>query len=102
MIYPDEGCEAGGPVVKSLEDLRPSDTPAYMNDAWIGCLLWAIGEPKIVAQFREETGNRWSPGRSVIERMVDDATSAGHDFIVEFVKWANINIWGPMEEQGGE
>ena len=87
------------PVVKTLEDLRPSDTPAYMNDAWLGCLVWAINQPEIVAQFREETGNRWSPGGTVIERMVDDATGAPHQFIVQFVKWANINIWGPIEEQ---
>ena len=85
------------PVVKTLEGLRPSDTPAYMNDAWLGCLVWAINQPEIVAQFREETGNRWSPGGTVIERMVDDATGALHQFIVQFVKWANVNIWGPME-----
>ena len=83
--------------MKSLDELRPPGTPAYMTPAWISCLQWAINQPEIVAQFREETGNRWSPGRSVIERMVDDATSAGHDLIVEFVKWANVNIWGPME-----
>ena len=87
------------PVVKTLEGLRPSDTPAYMNDAWLGCLVWAINQPEIVAQFREETGNRWLPGGTVIERMVDDATGALHQFIVQFVKWANVNIWGPIEEQ---
>ena len=79
-----------------LEDLRPSDTPAYMTPARIGCLQWAIEQPEIIAWFREETGNRWSPGGTVIERMVDDATGAPHDFIVEFVKWANVNIWGPV------
>ena len=87
------------PVVKTLEDLRPCDTPAYMTPAWISCLQWAISEPEIVAQFREETDNRWSPGRTVIDRMVDDAIGAEHNFILEFVKWANINIWGPIEEQ---
>ena len=75
------------PVVKTLEDLRLSDTPAYMNDAWIGCLQLAIEQPEIIAWFREETGNRWSPGGTVIERMVDDATGAPHQFIVQFVKW---------------
>ena len=83
--------------MKTLEDLRPSDTPAYMNDAWLGCLVWAINQPEIVAQFREAIGNRWSPGGTVIERMVDDATGAPHQFIVQFVKWANINIWGPID-----
>ena len=85
--------------MKTLEDLRPSDTPTYMTPAWISCLQWAIREPEIVAQFREETGNRWSPGGTVIERMVDDATGAPHQFIVQFVKWANINIWGQIKEE---
>ncbi len=80
-----------------LEDLRPNDTPAYMTPAWLGCLQWALSEPEIVAQFREETGNRWSPGRTVLDRMIDDTTGAPHHFIVEFVKWANVNIWGPVD-----
>ena len=62
--------------MKSLDELRPPDTPAYMTPAWSSCLQWAINQPEIVAQFREETGNRWSPGGTVIERMVDDATGA--------------------------
>ena len=87
------------PVVKTLEDLRPSDTPAYMNDAWLGCLVWAINQPAIVDWFREETGNRWLPGRTALGRMIDDATGALLEFIIAFVKWANVNIWGPIEEQ---
>ena len=79
-----------------LEDLRPSDTPAYMNDAWLGCLVWAISQPDVVAQFREETGNKWVPGKTPIDRMVDDATGASRQFIMEFVEWANVNVWGPI------
>ena len=80
-----------------LEDLRPSDTPAYMTPAWLGCLRWAIEQTEIIALFREETGNRWSPGGTALDRMIDDATGAPHHFIVEFVKWANVNIWGPVD-----
>ena len=81
----------------SLESLRPSDTPAYMTQAWVDCLIFAINQPEIVAQFREESGNNYSVGRTPIERMIDDATGRTQQFIVEFVKWANINVWGPLE-----
>ena len=83
--------------METLEDLRPSDTPSYMTDAWVGCLRWAVGQPEIVARFREETGNKWSPGRTAIERMVEDATNASHHFMVDFVRWVNVHVWGPME-----
>ena len=81
-----------------LEDLRPNDTPDYMTPAWIGCLRWALSEPEIVAQFREETGNQWTPGRTPIESMIDDSTGVAHDFIVSFVVWFNFNVWGQANE----
>ena len=39
---------------------------------------------------------------TVTPRLVDEATGAPRQFILEFVKWANLNIWGPMEEQPNE
>ena len=81
-----------------LEGLRPNDTPDYMTPAWLGCLRWALSEPEIVAQFREETGNQWTPGRTPIESMIDDATGVAHDFIVSFIVWFNINVWGQANE----
>ncbi len=78
-------------------DLMPADTPEHMRDAWLCCLSWAIGEPDIVATFRKDTGKNWIPGRSWIERAVDSATGVERDFIESFVRWFNVNIWGPME-----
>ena len=34
-----------------VDALRPSDTPAYMTEAWLGCLVWAINQPEILAWF---------------------------------------------------
>ena len=80
-----------------LDSLRPADTPAYMTQAWLGCISFALSHPETVEAFRAETGNRWQPGRSRIERMVDEATGVDRDFLVAFIRWANVNVWGPIE-----
>lgn len=80
-----------------IEDLRPADTPEYMTPAWIGCLSWAIGTPEIVDAFRKESGLMWKPGRSGFERMIDEATGAERHFIEAFIRWANVNVWGPID-----
>lgn len=80
-----------------IESLRPSDTPEYMTPAWIGCISWALGTPEIVAAFRAETGHRWQPGRNGLERMIDKAAGADQHFIEAFIRWVNVNLWGPIE-----
>lgn len=79
-----------------LLSLMPSDTPPYMADAWVGCMSWAIGDAEVVAMFREETGNQWRPGNGIVA-MIDKATGADAAFIKQFVEWANVNIWGPID-----
>lgn len=81
----------------NIHELMPSDTPEHMLPAWLGCLSWALGEPTIVEAFRAETGHRWRPGTSGIERMIDTATGADAGFIEAFIHWMNINIWGPID-----
>lgn len=76
----------------------PADTPEYMWPAWAGCLRWAVGEADIMAAFRAETGIRWQPGRSGIDRMIDEATGADRKFLVAFVEWFNANVWGPTDD----
>ena len=81
----------------SIADLRPADTPEYMVPAWLGCIDFAIGQPEIVAAFRRDTGNNWSPGKTGIDRMIDEATGADRRFIREFIRWANVHVWGPID-----
>lgn len=80
-----------------LLDLKPADTPDYMIDAWLSCLGWAIKQPEILAAFRADTGMTWEPARTALDRMVDEATGAPRQFILAFIKWANINVWGPLD-----
>jgi hypothetical protein len=84
-------------VIVAIEDLKPNDTPDYMLPAWIGCISWAISEPEVVAAFRQETGNQWTPGRSPLERMIDQSTGVDRNFIEAFIRWVNVTIWGPVE-----
>jgi hypothetical protein len=70
-------------------ELMPDDTPTYMAPAWLGCIRWALGKSDILAAFRADTGNTWEPGRTPIDRMIDEATGADREFITAFVKWAN-------------
>jgi hypothetical protein len=85
-----------------LDSLRPSDTPVFMTPAWLGCISWAIGVPEIVARFRQDTGVQWAPGRTPIERMVDQSSGFEREFIVQFIRWVNANIWGPIDGLGSE
>ena len=85
-----------------LIDLVPPDTPPYMAQAYFDCLVWAIRNPDILAAFRAETGNNWTPGKTPIERMVDDATGVGEDFVKQFIPWFNLNVWGSIDAPEGD
>jgi len=83
----------------TLRALRPADTPAYMTDAWLSCVHWALSTPEIVAAFRHETGNTWQPGASGLDRMIDAATGADRAFLESFIQWVNVNVWGPLDPE---
>jgi hypothetical protein len=76
----------------------PKTTPDYMAPAWASCLYWAIGEPKIREAFSEQTGIKWTPARTAIDRMVDQATGADKKYMEAFVKWFNECVWGDVNE----
>ena len=67
-----------------------------MQIAWVDALRWAITSPEVLQQFREQTGNNWTPARSPIEAMVDKAVGADKEFIFAFTDWFNVNIWGDV------
>ena len=76
-----------------LTDLMPADP--LMRLAWCDCLMWAIGEEAIVATFRAETCNKWTPARGGLDKLIDAATGADVNFIRQFAQWFNENVWGP-------
>jgi hypothetical protein len=80
----------------------PDNTPEYMYDAWVSCLHWALGEDDIVAAFRRDTGIRWTPGKTVLDRMIDQSVGADEKFVMSFVAWFNDHIWGDPTAPGDD
>lgn len=77
--------------------LMPSDTLDYMAPAWADCMHWVLGEEQIRAAFEAETGHAYQPPQSGLEKMIDEATGHGTAYIEAFIRWANENIWGPID-----
>jgi hypothetical protein len=85
----------------SLESLRPADTPEHMTPAWLGCIHWALGNEEIVSAFRADTGMRWRPATTPFDRMIDQAVGAERQFLEAFIRWVNVNVWGPVNPGEG-
>ena len=62
--------------------------------AWAACLMWAIGEPNVLAQFEADTGLKFTPPRNGIEAMIDKATGHQEAITRKFMEWFNKNVWG--------
>lgn len=77
-----------------LEPYLPAQ--AYLHPAWLSCLSWAMTEPEILAAFRQDTGHAWAPGRTPLDRMVDEATGADKAFLEAFAAWMNVHVWGEV------
>ena len=79
-----------------LVALRPADTPASLTEAWLSCLRSISRSPGAIEAFVQDTGCTWTPGRSPLERMVDEATGHDRAAVEAFVRWVNVHVWGPM------
>jgi hypothetical protein len=90
------GYSSAGFGISPLDDLMPHNP--IMAAAWAGSVRYALGRDDVMNAFRAETGNQWKPGRPPLDRLIDDATGAGLEFIRAFAKWHNEHIWG--EENG--
>lgn len=79
-----------------IESLKPVDTPDHMRGAWLSCVLWVAGQPEAVEEFERQTGVRWTPPRTALDKLIDQAS--GHEWAVveAFVRWVNTEIWGPL------
>lgn len=89
------GIDALATETLDIVALMPADTPEYMVGAWVGCLQWAAGVPELVERFHTETGVP-RQGRTPLERLVDGASGFNRNIAEQFVRWANVNVWGEM------
>ena len=79
-------------------ELMPADTPDYMAPAWAACMSWALGDPVVRSEFEAATGMRWTPPKNAIDRAIDAATGHGDAYVRAFIQWANVNVWGPLDD----
>jgi hypothetical protein len=68
-----------------------------MQQAWLDCLVWAVGHTDLMTAFRQETGCTWTPGRTPLERMIDEAAGAKVAFLEAFLPWFNRTVWGEQD-----
>src|SRR5947208_188021 len=80
-----------------LEGLMPEDP--IMAGAWVGSLRYALGRADVRAAFRADTGIARAPGKTPVDRMIDEATGADFAFVKAFARWHSQNIRG---EEAGE
>lgn len=72
----------------------PHDVPEYMAPAWFDCLMWAVGEPEIVAAFTQQTGVPAPSCGGGIVGMIDKACGLDEVFAHKFAEWFHQNVWG--------
>lgn len=75
----------------------PKDTPEYAHGMWASALLAASRQPEIVKAFQDETGIVFSPAKTPIDAMIDDATGRNEQIAHSFGEWFNRNVWGAWE-----
>ena len=82
-----------------LDALLPTDP--LMRWPWASCLRVVARDPEALAAFRRDTGCTWKPGHTSLDRMIDEATGAERDWLVQFITWFNANVWGPLNLTAG-
>jgi hypothetical protein len=83
--------------------LRTAWDDHYMYPAYLGFLSFALGNVDILAQYRAETGDKWQPGKTSLERMIDEATGAELRFLQSFSDFCERAHFGtPANLNSGE
>jgi hypothetical protein len=78
--------------------LKTSWDDHYMYAAYVGFLRFALGHEPILKQYRHETGDKWEPGNTGIDQMIDTATGADFAFLQRFSDWAEKAHFGTPDD----
>ena len=62
-------------VTATIERLIPHNLP-LIEVFWLSALRTCLAIPAMLESFRTETGIQWTPGRTPMDRMIDQATGA--------------------------
>ena len=74
-----------------LDDMGPTDP--VERRSWLDLISLTIRDPITVERFREATGNYWTPGVTMAQRMADVAEGSGDKFVRSFATWIDKNVW---------
>ena len=66
---------------------------------WLGALRFSLEYAPTVAAYRADTGDKWKPGATPIDQMIDDATDRSWQFMKQCTLWFNANVWGDCEDE---
>lgn len=76
------------------DTLRTSWHDHYMLPAYLGFLHSALGDAAMLAQYRQQTGDEWTPGKTSLDRLIDKATGANLAFLQRFSDWCEREHFG--------
>lgn len=65
-----------------------------MAQAYIDFGLWAIGQQDFLLSFERETGLKYVPPKTGLDRLIDDASGTPRIIIGKFLDWLTVNHWG--------
>lgn len=79
------------------------DNDPIMYGFSIGCVRWALGEEKVLEEYRNQTGDGFQPAKNPFEHMIDKATGNDLAFLQRFSDWVEVNLFGtPTQVYGGD
>ena len=68
----------------------------YMYPAFIGFVRFAASEPEMLKQYEAETGRLvYSPPKSAIDKMADEACGTDRAFVQSFSDWCETQFGTP-------
>ena len=68
-----------------------------MVGSWFSCLQASMQQPEVLHAFRAETGCTYTPAVTPIDRMIDEATGRDKAYLLTFLAWFNVNVWGGLD-----
>lgn len=85
----------------TLDELElgcPKDLPDDLaRVCWASALRASLDQPEIQAAFKAATGMSYTPPRSVLESLIDEASGYPERFLRTYIEWFNTHVWGPWD-----
>jgi hypothetical protein len=96
MIMDTEITSAPEPPIEGMKKIPYGWDDNFLCGAFISCVRWALSEDEAIKAFAEKTGtDLWAViPKSVIDRMIDEATGHRRAVFASFCDWVAEFVWG--------